>query len=979
MRLALAFGTRICSSALLLALSLLSARAQPQIFDGGVVNGASFAVAPAPVAPGSIIALFGTNLAAATSAAASLPLPTSIGGVQVFLNGVAAPLFFVSPGQINLQVPWQLSGSNQMNVQVALNGVSSNTVTVNLAAVAPGCFTVNQAGQGAILFANTSVLAAPDGSVPGMQTASAKPGDYLALFCTGLGEVTNPPASGAAGLSSPLSTTLAAPSVAIGGANSAVIFSGLAPGYAGLYQVNAQVPGNVPGGDAVPVLVAGGGMASNWTTISVQNTAPLILYRLAMAQTGAGKGTLTANPTGPSYPARTSVTVTAIPDAGSVFAGWSGACSGSGACKVTLDADKQVTATFSPASVGISLSPAAATVRAASTQQFTATVTGSANTAVTWSVNQIAGGNADAGTISATGLYTAPTSVPANNTVTVRAVSVADATNAASGTVMIVVNPFLGILEGATSFSGPYPTPAAVTYRNASGQTEQAMGYPGQVLVFFRPATTEAAATAAIQAARGQVIEKIPKIGYYMAQVPVGGEAAFISYILQSAQVSLAIPNSAGVFSGAPDVHAGPEIGLIPVPITTHGLVAIDDIDVDGHGLRVAEAACNAGACITDIVNTHAITTPGPNGTFYLPANKLTTIISQIVQGANSGGSSTPVYIDISTNGVAADKADTAAALAAWKGDVVTKLQAVANLPASARSQVVLTLSAGNDGLDIGPALVEISSNPVLYSVLVQNCIIATTGLLPQANRAANNLNVVTINNLDAADGTSFAAPAVLAYVKQIMDTAGVTPSQAIVAVKSAAATNAKHELVLSEAITIARMMRGTVSTYSGTYELTVVILDSNTSGCTPNPLPQTWTVKGGEVRLMTGTPIESAGRFSGNLWAFPSSMTVTIAAQICGCCSTVPPWSSESWWPGFLCLSSGASDGWTSSGTSDGKIFSIPMQYDFVGALNPPPMTGTISAAGSSVTLTLEFKNSSTLLGGEPVTTVFSATLFKQ
>jgi hypothetical protein len=739
-----------------------------------------------------------------------------------------------------------------------------------------------------------------------------------------------------------------------------------------LYQINVQVPGNVPAGDAVPVLVTAGGMASNSTTISVHYTAPLVLYRLVMTQAGAGNGTLTANPTGPSYPAGTSVTLTAIPDAGSVFAGWSEACSGSGACKVTMDADKEVTATFSPASVAVSLSPAAATVSAASTQQFTATVTGSVNTAVAWSVNQIAGGNADAGTISATGLYTAPTSVPATSTVTVRAVSAADTTKAASATVMIVANPFLGILEGATSFRGPYPTPATVTYRSASGQTEQALAYPGQVLVFFSPLTTEVAATAAIQAAGGQVIEKIPKIAYYMAQVPMGGEAAFIGSILQSAQVSLAIPNSAGVLSSVPKVHTEPEIWLIPVPIITSGPVAIDDIDVNGHGLRVAEAACRVGACITDIINTHAISTPGPNGTFALPVNAIPTIISQFVLGANSSGPSTPVYINISTNGPGADQA-----LSVWQGDIVTKLQAVANLSASDRARVVLTLSAGNDGRDIEPALAEISrDHPTLYSVLAQNCIIATTDLIPQANHAANDRDVVTIDNVDALDGTSFASAAVLAYVKQVVDTAHVTPAEAVVAVKTAAAANAEHQLVLSEAIAIARAMHGGLNTYSGTYQMTMVVQVPNPNsllGCTPNPISGTYTVNGGQARLSTSAPVESAGSFSGDLRASSSSMTLSIPAETCDPIlfpTGVPASSNEI--PGYSWVVFG-------SGTSDGKTFSIPVQYDPAGAPNPPPMTGTITTAGSSVTLHLEFSNTSINVNGLPTRVVFSATLSKQ
>jgi uncharacterized protein (TIGR03437 family) len=963
---------------LFLILWLVPVHAQPQVFPGGVVNAAGFAPAPAPVAPGSIAALFGNNLAAATSAAGALPLPTKLGEVQVFLNDTAAPLLFVSPGQINLQIPWQLSGSSQVSARVVVNDVPSNTITVNVAAAAPGCFTLNQSGQGAIVHALSGVVVAPEGSVPGRQTAPANPGDYLSLYCTGVGEVTNAPASGAAALVSPLSWTTVRPAVEIGGvAASDVSFYGLAPGFVGLYQINAQVPPSAPGGDAIPVLVTAGGMASNWTTISVRNPAtPLVRYRLTMTASGAGSGTLTANPTGPDYPAGTSVAVTATPNAGSVFVAWSGACSGSSACRVTMNSDKQVGATFSPSSVAVSVSPPAATVRAATTQQFTATVAGTANPAVTWTVNQITGGNAEVGTISPAGVYTAPTTVPTESAVAVRAVSAADPSKSAAASVLISINPFLGILEGAANFPGPYPAPAAVSYRNASGQTEEAWAYPGQVQVFFRTGTTEGAATAAIQAAGGQIIAKVPRTAYYLVRVAVGGEAALIALLLPNTRVSLAVPNIANVLSGDPKVHTDPAVGLIPTPIATRGMVAIDvDGAADSHGQKVVEAACRAGACITDVIDIRGLTTPGD---VYLPESTLNMILYEIIQGAKSGGSNAPVYVNISSNGVAVNRADKAAGLAAWKLDMVTKLQAVAALSDADRDQLVLTISAGNDGLDIGPALAEIrSENPLLGAILSQNCVIAATDLLLSSNHASNDMDVVTINNIDAADGTSFGSPGILAVIKQVIEQTGVTRAQAVLAVKGAALANAKHELVLSEAIAMAQLLRGSVITYQGTFDLTKVVYNPE-PGCSPNPDPMTFAVKGAEIRLLANTAIESVGTFSGHLLTFPATHTISTPARTCGSFS-YPPYISEGTEPGFIVASPSAAPGWTSSGTSDGRVFSIPMLFDFFGAPNPPPMTGTVAVSGSSVTLTLAFSNSSALIDGTPTTTTFSATLTKR
>ena len=141
-----------------------------------------------------------------------------------------------------------------------------------------------------------------------------------------------------------------------------------------------------------------------------------------------------------SYANGAQITLTATADPGSAFAGWSGACSGTGTCAVTMNAAATVTASFNTAGQGaiaISISPATATVQTGGTVQFTATVTGASNLTVTWSVNGATGGNSTLGTVSNSGLYTAPSTAPNPNTVTVTATSVADSTKSASATVTI--------------------------------------------------------------------------------------------------------------------------------------------------------------------------------------------------------------------------------------------------------------------------------------------------------------------------------------------------------------------------------------------------------------------------------------------------------------------------------------------------------------------------------------------------------------
>jgi uncharacterized protein (TIGR03437 family) len=113
-------------------------------------------------------------------------------------------------------------------------------------------------------------VAAPAGSISGRVSLPAARGEFVTIYCTGLGTVTNQPASGAAASGNPLSATTSAPNVTIGGIQAMVNFSGLAPGFVGLYQVNAQVPQDAPPGDAIPVMLNIGGATSSTVTMAVQ-------------------------------------------------------------------------------------------------------------------------------------------------------------------------------------------------------------------------------------------------------------------------------------------------------------------------------------------------------------------------------------------------------------------------------------------------------------------------------------------------------------------------------------------------------------------------------------------------------------------------------------------------------------------------------------------------------------------------------------
>ena len=240
----------------------------PTLPPNSVVNVASFRKATDPngaIAPGAMVAIFGTDLASDTQVALAVPLPATLGDTSVTFSGISAPLFFVSGTQINAQVPFELmAGAGSVTVQVKRGSETSTAQPTGIAAVSPGIFTLNQQGTGA-----GAVLHAVDFQ-PVNDSAPAQPGEFLAIFCTGLGSVQpEVPSGDVAPTAEPLARTLSTPLVNIAGLPAQVSFSGLAPGFVGLYQVNVQVPAGVPPGtQEVEIII--NNVPGNIITIVVQ-------------------------------------------------------------------------------------------------------------------------------------------------------------------------------------------------------------------------------------------------------------------------------------------------------------------------------------------------------------------------------------------------------------------------------------------------------------------------------------------------------------------------------------------------------------------------------------------------------------------------------------------------------------------------------------------------------------------------------------
>jgi uncharacterized protein (TIGR03437 family) len=263
------------------------------INPGGVVNAASSA--PGAVAPGSIVSAYGSFSLGAPSQAGGVPLPVSLSGLSMRFGGMPTPLYYASSGQVNLQAPWELAGQTQTTLTAALGSQTSVAQTVNLAPFAPGIFSMNGqgTGPGAILDSQYRLVGSSN---------PASVGDVVQIYCTGLGAVTNQPASGFPAPFSPRAETTTTPVVAIGGTSAQVLYSGLTPGSVGLYQINAQVPSGIATGPAVPIVVSIGGVASNTVTVAIQPfpSSPVVRY-VAVAATSRSIDTLGGGVPGALY------------------------------------------------------------------------------------------------------------------------------------------------------------------------------------------------------------------------------------------------------------------------------------------------------------------------------------------------------------------------------------------------------------------------------------------------------------------------------------------------------------------------------------------------------------------------------------------------------------------------------------------------------------------------------------------------------
>jgi uncharacterized protein (TIGR03437 family) len=236
----------------------------PQLVSVTFANGAS--LQPGPLAPGEIFSVFGQGIGPATAATGAFGatglLSTSLGGVQVMFNNVAAPLFYVQSQQINAQVPYELAGQSAAQVQILFQNTLRASTQVALVDANPALFTADNG-------AGNAVVVNQDGSINSDQNPAAR-GSIVVLYATGAGETTPPGVTGRPA-QAPFPQPILPVSLSMDSVPANILFAGEAPGFVGLLQINALVPaGFVPAGDLPLVLTVGTDQSPSGITISVK-------------------------------------------------------------------------------------------------------------------------------------------------------------------------------------------------------------------------------------------------------------------------------------------------------------------------------------------------------------------------------------------------------------------------------------------------------------------------------------------------------------------------------------------------------------------------------------------------------------------------------------------------------------------------------------------------------------------------------------
>lgn len=246
---------------------VIAAQGPPIASAGGVVNNGTFASGE-PLAQGDIAAVFGNQFDYdAPTPASSVPLGTTLDSIQVLVNGAAAPLYYVSSGQINFQIPID-AATGDGTVQVVRNGQAGNLVYVDINAEVPRFITYD---------GNYGIMTTAAGALTGIPSNPVTAGQTIVIYAIGLGPTSPPVASGTASPASPLATVPGTTQVCFGQETpfyqapcATPFFVGLTPGFVGLYQINVTIPSGVQSGNNTMTLLLVNNVSSTPVSLAVQ-------------------------------------------------------------------------------------------------------------------------------------------------------------------------------------------------------------------------------------------------------------------------------------------------------------------------------------------------------------------------------------------------------------------------------------------------------------------------------------------------------------------------------------------------------------------------------------------------------------------------------------------------------------------------------------------------------------------------------------
>ena len=204
--------------------------------------------------------IYGSGLAGTATAPTALPLPSAVNGTSVTIGGLPAPLYYVSPGQINAQIPFELTAGGQYQVVVNANGALTTPQTIQL----------TQADPAVLQFNSGAVVAQHHDGTLIQDSSPAVPGEFVTIYLSGMGATNGPVPSGAASPGSPLASVADTATLTLNGAQVPVLFQGLTPTLVGLYQIDFQVPRTLANGNYT-LSIAQSGTVSNNTALPVKN------------------------------------------------------------------------------------------------------------------------------------------------------------------------------------------------------------------------------------------------------------------------------------------------------------------------------------------------------------------------------------------------------------------------------------------------------------------------------------------------------------------------------------------------------------------------------------------------------------------------------------------------------------------------------------------------------------------------------------